>query len=150
MDKIFFFYFLERWCYLHHLTLIAIIIRTFIRITFSADIPYKLKIGKGTKMPHDALGSVFHPDAVIGNNCIIRQGVTIGGRSGNSQLPILEDYVDVGAHAQILGPIVLGHHSTIGAGAIVVKDVPPYAVVVGNPAHNIKYNTPTNKYTSKK
>ena len=90
-------------------------------------------------MPHDALGNVFHPDVKIGQNCIIRQGVTIGGRSGNNKLPILEDYVDVGAHAQILGPIVLGHHSVIGAGAIVVKDVPPYAVVVGNPGKVIKF-----------
>ena len=96
-------------------------------------------------MPHDALGSVFHPDAVIDNNCIIRQGVTIGGRSGYTQLPRLEDSVDVGAHAQILGPIVLGHHSTIGAGAVVVKDVPPYAVVVGNPAHVIKYTNSIDK-----
>ena len=139
MDKIYFFYSLERWFYLHHLTPIAILIRAFIRIVFSADIPYKLYIGKGTKMPHDALGNVFHPDVKIGQNCIIRQGVTIGGRSGNNKLPILEDYVDVGAHAQILGPIVLGHHSVIGAGAIVVKDVPPYAVVVGNPGKVIKF-----------
>lgn len=139
MDKIYFFYSLEKWCYNHYLTPLAIFIRALIRIMFSADIPYKLTIGKGTKMPHDALGSVFHPDVKIGRNCIIRQGVTIGGRSGHTQLPVLEDNVDVGAHAQILGPVTLGHNSVIGAGAIVVKDVPPYAVVVGNPARVIKY-----------
>ncbi len=139
MDKIYFFYSVERWFYNHYLTPLAIIIRAIIRIIFSADIPYKLTIGKGTKMPHDALGSVFHPDVIIGRDCIIRQGVTIGGRSGYDKLPVLEDGVDVGAHAQILGPITLGHNSVIGAGAIVVKDVPPYAVVVGNPARIIKY-----------
>lgn len=142
MDKIYFFYTLEKWCYNHHLLLIAVIIRAFIRIVFSADIPYKLQIGKGTKMPHDALGSVFHPDVKIGKNCVVRQGVTIGGRSGHTQLPVLEDFVDVGTHAQILGPIVLGHHSVIGAGAIVLKDVPPYAVVAGNPAKIIRINNP--------
>lgn len=139
MDKIYFFYSVERWFYNHYLTPLAIIIRAIIRIIFSADIPYKLTIGKGTKMPHDALGSVFHPDVIIGRDCIIRQGITIGGRSGYDKLPVLEDGVDVGAHAQILGPITLGHNSVIGAGAIVVKDVPPYAVVVGNPARIIKY-----------
>ena len=81
MDKIYFFYSLERWFYLHHLTIVAVFIRAFIRVLFSADIPYKLKMGKGTKMPHDALGSLFHPDVIIGNNCVILHGVTIGGRS---------------------------------------------------------------------
>ena len=103
MDKIYFFYSVERWFYNHYLTPLAIIIRAIIRIIFSADIPYKLTIGKGTKMPHDALGSVFHPDVIIGRDCIIRQGVTIGGRSGYDKLPVLEDGVDVGAYAQILG-----------------------------------------------
>lgn len=139
MDKIYFFWKVENVLYKCHLTLLAVLVRAFIRIVFSADIPYKLSIGKGTKMPHDALGSVFHPDAEIGKNCVIRQGVTIGGRSGNTVLPRLEDYVDVGAHAQILGPIVIGEHAVIGAGAVVLKDVPPYAVVVGNPAKIIKY-----------
>ncbi len=142
MDKIYFFYTIERWLYLHHLTLLAIIIRAFIRIVFSADIPYQLEIGKGTKMPHDALGSLFHPYAKIGKNCIIRQGVTVGGRSGHTQLPIIGDYVDIGCHAQILGPITIGDHAVIGAGAIVIKDVPPYAVVVGNPSRIIRINKP--------
>ena len=91
MDKIYFFYSLERWFYLHHLTIVAVFIRAFIRVLFSADIPYKLKIGKGTKMPHDALGSLFHPDVIIGNNCVILHGVTIGGRSGSKKLPIIKD-----------------------------------------------------------
>lgn len=93
---------MERWCYKHHLLPLAILGRAFIRIIFSADIPYKLEIGKGTRMPHDALGSVFHPYAKIGQNCIIRQGITIGGKSGHKQLPIIGDYVDIGAHALIL------------------------------------------------
>lgn len=142
MDKIYFFYTIERWCYLHHLTVIAILIRAFIRIVFSADIPYQLKIGKGTIMPHDALGSLFHPYAVIGKNCKIRQGVTVGGRSGHTQLPIIGDNVDIGAHAMILGPIKIGDNAVIGAGAVVIKDVPPYAVVAGNPAKIIKMLSP--------
>ena len=138
MDKIYFFYSIERWFYLHYLTIIAILVRAFIRIVFSADIPYKMKIGKGTKMPHDALGSLFHPDVVIGNNCVILHGVTMGGRSGHEALPVIKDKVWIGAHAIILGPITIGENSIIGAGSVVVKDVPANSVVAGNPAKVIK------------
>ena len=138
MDKIYFFYSLESWFYLHHLTIIAVFIRAFIRVLFSADIPYKLKIGKGTKMPHDALGSLFHPDVIIGNNCVILHGVTIGGRSGYKNLPIIKDNVWIGAHSIILGPITIGENSVIGAGSVVVKDVAANSVVAGNPARVIR------------
>ena len=80
----------------------------------------------------------MHPDAVIGNNCKIGQNVTIGGRSGIMTLPVIEDDVEIGANALILGPVRVGQGSIIGAGSVVVKDVPPYSVVVGNPARVIK------------
>lgn len=54
-------------------------------------------------------------------------------------MPIIGDYVVIGAHAIIIGPIMVGDHAVIGAGAVVIKDVPPYAVVAGNPAKIIKY-----------
>ena len=113
-------------------------IEVFLRIVFSCDIPYKTVIGKNCRFAHNALGVVIHPDVVIGDNCKIGQNVTIGGRSGKTILPIIEDDVEIGANALILGPIIIGKGSIIGAGAVVINSVPPYSVVVGNPGRVIK------------
>lgn len=128
----------EHWCYIYHLTIISIIIRSLIRILFSADIPYKCFIGRGTVFPHDALGTVIHPDTVIGNNCRILHGVTFGGRGGEIGVPQIGNNVIIGAHSILIGNIKIGDNAIIGAGSIVIKDVPPSTVVAGNPAKIIK------------
>ncbi len=114
------------------------LIEVFLRIVFSCDIPAQVKIGRNCKFAHNALGVVIHPEAIIGDNCKIGQNVTIGGRSGITVLPVIEDNVEIGANALILGPIRVGRGSIIGAGSVVVKDVPPFSVVVGNPGRVIK------------
>ena len=106
------------------------------RVIFCCDIDPRTKIGDGTKFPHHAMGIVIHREAIIGNNCIIEQNVTIGGRSGLSVLPKIGDNVLIGCGAAILGNVTVGDNSQIGAGAVVVKDVP--ADVVGVPARVIK------------
>jgi acetyltransferase-like isoleucine patch superfamily enzyme len=58
---------------------------------------------------------------------------------------MIGDFVDVGSNAVVIGSITVGDGAIIGAGAVVVKDVPPYAVVVGNPAHIIRYLEPDSK-----
>ena len=138
MDKIYTCWKVSNWCWRHHLKPLAAFGRFFIRVMFSADIPYNLTIGKGTKFPHCALGSLFHPASVIGENCVILHGVTDGGRSGHSGLPIIGNNVSIGAHAIILGDVKIGDNSIIGAGAVVVKDVEANTVVAGNPAKIIK------------
>ena len=113
-------------------------IEVFLRIVFSCDIPAQVKMGKNCRFAHNALGVVIHPEAIIGNNCKIGQNVTIGGRSGITILPIIEDDVEIGANSLILGPIKIGKGSKIGAGSVVLKDTPPNSVVVGNPGRVIK------------
>lgn len=113
-------------------------IEIYLRVIFGCDIPSQVKIGKNCRFAHNALGVVIHPDAVIGDNCKIGQNVTIGGRSGFTVLPTIEDDVEIGANALILGPITIGHGSVIGAGSVIIKDVPPHSVVVGNPGRIIK------------
>ena len=127
----------ENFLYRHKMTFIAVILRGIIRVLFSCDIPYKAKIGKGTQFPHLGLGVLIHPNATIGENCKILQGVNIGGRSGYDKVPIIGNNVLIGAQALILGPITIGDNAQIGAGAVVIHDVPANTTVVGNPAREI-------------
>lgn len=114
------------------------ICEVYLRFVYSCDIPPNVEIGNDCHFAHNALGVVIHPDAIIGNNVRIGQNVTIGGRNGISTVPIIGDDVEIGAHALILGPIRIGKGSKIGAGSVVLKDVPPYSVVVGNPGQIIR------------
>jgi serine O-acetyltransferase len=99
----------------------------------SCDIPLDARIAGGLLLPHPSC-IVVHPDAHVGPNCLLSQGVTIGTRAGLDGAPILEGHVDVGAGAKILGPIRIGAHAKIGANAVVLCDVPSGAVAVGIPA----------------
>lgn len=82
-------------------------------------------------MPHP-YGIIIHSKARIGQRVVIMQQVTIGGRNlGINEAPIIEDDVYIGAGARILGNVRVGHNAVIGANAVVTKDVPPGATVVG-------------------
>ena len=81
-------------------------------------------------------GIEIHPGAVIGDDCTLYHGVTLGGTSWNKgkRHPTLEKGVVIGAGAKILGPIIVGAGAKIGSNAVVVKDVPAGATAVGIPA----------------
>jgi serine O-acetyltransferase len=85
-------------------------------------------------------GVVIGETAVVGDDVTIYQGVTLGGtgKDVGKRHPTIGSGVTIGAGAKILGPITIGDHSKIGAGAIVLKDVPPYCTVVGNPGRIVK------------
>lgn len=98
-----------------------------------ADIPINSQLGGGLIIPHPN-GIVIHPSAEIGVNCLIHQQVTIGVKRGDNRAPVIKGHVDIGTGAKIIGSIVIGEHALVGANAVVVKDVAPYAVVGGVPA----------------
>lgn len=97
------------------------------------SLPKAAAIGPGLRIWH--FGNIFvNPDAVIGSNCTLRQGVTIGNRSEGGPSPVLEDDVELGAYAQVLGGVRIGRGARIGAMSVVLRDVPPGSVAVGVPA----------------
>jgi serine O-acetyltransferase len=105
----------------------------FWSVVTGADIPLNTRhIEGGLLMPHPS-GVVIHPDVRIGPNCCIAQQVTLGTGS-RPGVPRLGSHVDIGAGAKILGGVTIGDHAVVGANAVVLEDVPPFALAVGVPA----------------
>lgn len=104
------------------------------RFRYGFDISPTTSIGPGLFIGHFG-GIVISPDAVLGSNINIAQGVTIGATSRGSRrgAPTLEDRVWVGANAIIVGKVTIGHDALIAPGAYVNFDVPSMAVILGNP-----------------
>lgn len=109
------------------------------RLRACVDIAPTMRIGRGFKLLH-GLGVVVNSDAIIGSNVTIMQGVTIGGTSAG--VPIVEDDVIICANASVLGNVVLGRGCVIGAGAVVLTNVPSGFNAVGNPARVIPRRNP--------
>lgn len=115
-------------------------------LLFNSSVPASVVIGKGTKFGYGGIGVVIHSRAIIGKNCVIGQNVTIGGKSGWYEVPIIGDNVDISAGARIIGPVRVGNNVIIGANAVVVKDVPDNCIVAGIPAKIIKENISIEDY----
>ena len=125
--------------------LVARIISQFSRFLTGIEIHPKANIGKNLFIDH-GMGVVIGETSEIGDNVTIYHMATLGGISpsvnSNEQRnikrhPSLKDNVVVGSGAQILGPVTVGKNAKIGANAVVTKDVPENAVMVGIPAKNV-------------
>lgn len=105
------------------------------------SLPKSAVIGPGLRIWH--FGNIFiHHEAVLGANCTLRQGVTIGDRYPGSPVPVLEDDVDLGAYAQVFGGVRIGRGARVGAMSVVLQDVPPGHTAVGIPARIIPPKPP--------
>lgn len=83
-------------------------------------------------------GIVINGDAIVKKGVVIRQQVTIGNKGINdTRCPVIEENVEIGAGAKIIGPIHIGKNSIIGANAVVTKSFPPNSVIVGVPGKSI-------------
>ena len=97
-----------------------------------SDVAREADIHPSLRLPHPC-GVVIHRDAVVGADCLIMQGVTLG-MIGKGETPVVEDGVYLGAGAKIVGRVRIGRGARVGANAVVVADVPPGATAVGVPA----------------
>lgn len=96
-------------------------------------------IGKGLFIDHGH-GVVIGETTIIGDNVTLYQGVTLGGtgKETGKRHPTLEDNVMVSVGAKVLGSFTIGENSKIGAGSVVLKEVPPNSTVVGVPGRVVK------------
>ncbi len=101
------------------------------------------RIGEALFIDH-GMGVVIGETAEIGDNVTLYQGVTLGGTSRlrHKRHPTLRGGVVVGAHAQLIGAVVVGEGARVGAGSVVVNDVPPYSTVVGVPGRTVGVRFP--------
>jgi len=109
-----------------------------VRNVYGIELPYSAHIGRRVVIEHQG-SIVVHGNAVVGDECILRQNVTLGNRTMDQpwDAPILGPRVNVGAGAKILGAVTIGEGAQVGANAVVHVDVPAGAVAVGVPARLI-------------
>lgn len=127
---------IAHWYWTHGLKLLARWSAQINRFFTGIEIHPGAEIGQGFFIDH-GMGVVIGETSEIGHNVTIFHGVTLGGVSSEKgkRHPTIEDGVVIGAGAKVLGAIIIGSCSRIGANAVVVKDVPPDSVVVGVPGH---------------
>ncbi|MDJ0556748.1 MAG: serine O-acetyltransferase [Microcoleaceae cyanobacterium MO_207.B10] len=106
-----------------------------VRNSYGIELPYTVELGRRVIFEHQS-GIVIHGYCIIGDDCIIRQGVTMGNRYLDRPLeaPKLGKRVSVGAGAKVLGNVNIGDDANIGANAVVIKDIPSGQTAVGIPA----------------
>jgi serine O-acetyltransferase len=114
------------------------ILNILVRNTTGIELYDTTKIGRRLRIAHQS-GIIVHPEAVLGDDCMIRQGVSIGRASNRgggvrSKAPVIGNGVDIGAGAVLVGGITVGDFAVIGPNAIVVTDVPAGAIVSAPPA----------------
>ena len=115
-------------------------------LLFNSSVPPSVEIGKGTKFAYGGIGVVIHARAKIGNDCIIGQGITIGGKSKIYDVPIIGNKVFISSGVRILGDIKIGSNVIIGANSVVVKNIESNNMVAGVPAKVIRTNIMFDNY----
>ena len=132
----------HRWAnflYRVHLKLLARITSQFAKFLTGIEIHPAAKIAPGVFIDHGQ-GVVIGETAEVGTGTVLYQGCTLGGtgKESGKRHPTVGEFCVISAGAKILGNITVGDHAKVGAGAVVLKDVPPYATVVGVPARVVR------------
>jgi len=131
----------SHWLWRHKLRLPARILSQVGRFFTGVDIHPGALLGRRLFIDH-ATGVVIGETAIVGSDVTIYQGVTLGGtgKGHGKRHPTVCDGVFIGNNANVLGNVTVGENSRVGAGSVVLSDVPPNSTVVGVPAHIVYHN----------
>lgn len=131
----------EHWLWNHGLRGLARVLSQITRHVTGVEIHPAAQIGKRFFIDH-AMGIVIGETTIIGDDCVLYQGVTLGGTGNESgkRHPTLGNHVTVGSGAKVLGNITIGDNVRIGGNSVVVKDVPSDCTVVGVPGRVVRRN----------
>lgn len=132
---------IAHWLWVRNFKLLARCISQISRFLTQIEIHPGARIGEGFFIDHGS-GVVIGETAEIGDNVTIYQGVTLGGtgKEKGKRHPTIGDNVVIGNGARVLGSFTVGENSRIGAGAVVLREVPPNCTVVGNPGRIVQKN----------
>jgi len=131
----------SHWLWRHKLRLPARILSQVGRFFTGVDIHPGALLGRRLFIDH-ATGVVIGETAIVGSDVTMYQGVTLGGtgKGHGKRHPTVCDGVFIGNNANVLGNVTVGENSRVGAGSVVLSDVPPNSTVVGVPAHIVYHN----------
>lgn len=129
----------HHWLYTHGMRGLALLLAKRTRRRLGADIFPSAQIGRRFTIDH-GIGVVIGATSIIGDDCLVYQGVTFGmtGKHGGKRHPTLGNNVMVGAGAIVLGDITVGDNAKVAAGSVVVHDVPHDVTVAGVPAKVVR------------
>ena len=134
-------YRLAHFLYTHGCKGLARMVSEWCRFFTGVDIHPGAVIGRRLFIDH-AMGVVIGETAVVGDDVTLYQGATLGGtgKETGKRHPTVGSHVTISAGASVLGPLTVGDYAKVGAGAVVLSDVPRFATVVGVPGHVVRLN----------
>src|SRR5215468_11090789 len=132
------FYRMNHWLWNHDLFLVSRWLSQVARLLTGIEIHPAAKIGRRLFIDH-GMGVVIGETSIVGDDVTLYQGVTLGGtgKEHGKRHPTIEDEVVIGGGAKVLGNIIIGRNCRIGAGSVVLRNVPEHSTVVGVPGHII-------------
>lgn len=132
---------INHWLWTRDMKFLARVASQITRFWTGVEIHPGARLGRRLFIDH-GMGVVIGETAIVGDDVTLYQGVTLGGtgKEHGKRHPTLRNGVFVGNNANILGNITIGENSRVGAGSVVVRDVPPDSTVVGVPAHVVYQN----------
>jgi serine O-acetyltransferase len=134
-------YRIQHWLWVHGWRFVARFLSQFTRLITGIEIHPGAEIGRRFFIDH-GMGVVIGETTIIGDDVTLYQGVTLGGtgKETGKRHPTIGNKVVIGSGARVLGNITVGENSRIGAGSVVLRDVPDHSTVVGVPGHIVFRN----------